>query len=208
MRSLLRFSPTAPLFGALFGALLLAAGVVGAGMLLAGCSGPQTTTTDDDTTTQPSTPGPDQPDPAPSPTGRALAQAETFDASQYPLRTPTRSASVQHAVPDRLMRLRADEGATQTVEGFRVQVFSATNKQSAEQFRVEVQSWLQGARDDAPDGLFSSNEAPVVIQYSQPYYRVRIGAFTKRDQARKALDFVRMQYSDAFITRSTVTVTR
>ena len=106
------------------------------------------------------------------------------------------------------MRLRADEGATQTVEGFRLQVYSATNKQSAEEFRAQVQSWLQRTRDDAPDGLFASNEAPVVIQYSQPYYRVRIGAFTTREEAQEALDFVRTQYSDAFIARSTVTITR
>lgn len=89
-----------------------------------------------------------------------------------------------------------------------MQVYSATNKQSAEEFRANVQSWLASAMGEAPTGLFSRNEAPVVIQYSQPYYRVRVGAFTQRDQARDALEFVRTRYEDAFIARSTVTVTR
>ena len=71
----------------LLGALLVVAGVVTTGAVLTGCSGPQTTTTDDDTSTPAPRPTPVEPDP--SPTGRALAQTETFDASQYPLRTPS-----------------------------------------------------------------------------------------------------------------------
>lgn len=138
----------------------------------------------------------------------ALASAETFNPSRYPVRQPTRSASIEHNVPSQLMRLRADEGITETVEGFRVQVYSATSKQLAEEFRERVQSWFQKAQSDAPAGLFPSDQPPVIIQYSQPYYRVRIGAFTQRGSAREALEFIRTEYTDAFIARSTVTITR
>lgn len=173
---------------------------------LMGCSGPQTASSpgDDTGSTSPAT----DPTVETTPNAAALADAETFNASRYPVRQPTRSASIEHSIPTRLMRLRADEGITETVDGFRVQVYSATSKQLAEEFREEVQSWMQSARTSAPDGLFSTTEMPIVIQYSQPYYRVRIGAFTQREQALEALDFIRKQYTDAFIARSTVTVTR
>jgi cell division septation protein DedD len=181
--------------------------LVAAATWMVGCSGPQETATSD------GGPSADETTEA-APSARAgldaetLAEVETFDASRYPVRQPTRSASIEHVVPTRLMRLRADEGITETVEGFRVQVYSATSKQSAEEFREEVQTWIRQSRRDAPEGLFTRTETPVVIQYSQPYYRVRIGAFTQRKQAREALEFIRAEYTDAFIARSTVTVTR
>jgi hypothetical protein len=49
-------------------------------------------------------------------------------------------------------------------------------------------------------------QPPIVIEYSQPYYRVRFGAFAEREEAEEALEFVQKKYSGAFVARSTVTV--
>jgi hypothetical protein len=100
---------------------------------------------------------------------------------------------------------RADEGARQTVDGYRIQVFSAQDQEAAENFRERVRQWWQAVEDNAPSDLFR-DDVPIVIEYSQPYYRVRLGAFGQRNAAEKALEFVQDQYSGAFVARSTVTV--
>jgi hypothetical protein len=135
----------------------------------------------------------------------AVTEYETFDVSDYPVRPPDRTVEVVHQAPTRLMRGRADEGITQTVEGFRVQVFSAQDQEAARDFREKVRQWWASVRDEAPEDVFRQGP-PIVIEYSQPYYRVRIGAFAEREEATEALEFVSEEYSGAFVARSTVTV--
>jgi len=105
------------------------------------------------------------------------------------------------------MRGQADKGVTQTVEGFRIQVYSAQDKQSADQFREQVRQWWAEAQEDVPEDVFGRS-LPIVVEYGQPYYRVRIGAFATRDEASDALSFVQREFTDAFVARSTVTITR
>ncbi len=137
----------------------------------------------------------------------SVAAFETFDAARYPVAPPKRATTVDHRVPDRLLSNRADKGVTRTVQGFRIQVFSAQDKQAAESFREKVRRWWQRSKGDAPSDLFSSTP-PIVIEYAQPYYRVRFGAFARREDAEDALRFVRQTYPDAFMARTTVTVVR
>lgn len=104
------------------------------------------------------------------------------------------------------MQGRAVEGVQRTVEGFRVQVFSARDKQAAQEFREKVRQWWEQNKDGASTSVLGE-DPPIVVQYTQPYYRVRIGAFADRDAAEEALEFVRQNYSNAFIARGMVTVT-
>ncbi len=169
---------------------------------LGACSGPSQTS-------DPGGPSPD-PDSPPDEEARdrpALAEYETFDVSEYPVRTPERTVEVMHQVPNRLMQGSADEGVEQTVEGFRIQVFSAQEQEASQEFREDVRQWWEEAGDDAPDDLFG-DQPPIVIEYSQPYYRVRIGAFAEREAASEALEFVREEFPEAFVAQSTVTVVR
>ena len=62
--------------------------------------------------------------------------------------------------------------------------------------------------EDAPSGLFSGDGMPVHTVYRQPYYRVRVGNFTSRSEAERALQFLSPRYGDAFIVRDDVTVTQ
>jgi hypothetical protein len=134
-----------------------------------------------------------------------VAQYETFDVSAYPVRPPDQTVEVTHQVPRRLMQGRADEGARQTLEGYRIQVFSADDQGAAQEFRERVRQWWGDVQSQAPDNLFRDTP-PIVIEYSQPYYRVRFGAFADREAADRALDFVRKKYDGAFVAQSTVTI--
>lgn len=139
--------------------------------------------------------------------GASVGEFESFDPSAYPVGTTEQAEEVTHQVPVRLLSGRADEGVKQTIEGFRVQVFSAQDQEAAQDVREKVRRWWDQAKDEAPDSVFRSSP-PIVVEYSQPYYRVRIGAFADRDEADEALAFVQEEYSGAFIARSTVTVIR
>ena len=151
--------------------------------------------------------GPSEPSPEPAEEGPSVAEYETFDPSAYEARLPERTVEVGHQVPERLMRGHADEGIRRTVEGFRIQVFSARDQQAAQDFREQVRQWWEENRDQAPRTALTG-DPPIIIKYSQPYYRVRIGAFADRDVAEEALEFVSQKYPKAFISRGTVTVMR
>jgi hypothetical protein len=135
-----------------------------------------------------------------------VAEYETFEPSAYEARPPERAVAVVHRVPERLLQGRADKGVRRTVEGFRIQVFSARDQQAAQDFREKVRQWWEQNTEEAPESVFG-DDPPIVIEYSQPYYRVRIGAFADRDDAEEALAFVNETYDTAFIARGTVTVT-
>jgi hypothetical protein len=168
---------------------------------LTACSGPSQTSTEGPA------PNPDAPPADDAPARAAVAEFETFDVSAYPVRPPEQTVEVTHEVPRRLMRGRADEGVEQTVEGYRIQVYSAQDQEASQEFREKVRQWWASVQDEVPGDLFQS-QPPIVIEYSQPYYRVRIGAFADREEATEALEFVRRQFSGAFVARSTVTVVR
>jgi len=143
-----------------------------------------------------------------SPPRSALAEVETFDPSRYPVEPPRRDlGDIAHRVPERLMSSRAAENITRTVNGYRIQVYSAADKAAAEEFRERVRLWWSRVEDRAPEAAFSATP-PLVIEYAQPYYRVRIGAFADRSRAQDALEFVQREFPDAFIARGTVTVTQ
>ena len=169
---------------------------------LCACSGSSQTTDQTGPSPEPS------PEPAPETTEEepSVAQYETFDPSAYEARPPERAVEVVHQVPGQLMQGQAARGVQRTVEGFRVQVFSARDKQAAQAFREKVRQWWERNKDDAPTSVLGE-EPPIVVEYTQPYYRVRIGAFAGRGAAEEALEFVSQSYTNAFIARGTVTVT-
>lgn len=166
-------------------------------LLLCACSGPPETAGQNG----PSAEGEPEPD-----AREMIPQYETFNAAKYVARPPNEAIEVDHRVPVRLLRGRADEGVKRRVQGYRIQVFSALEKTAAQSFRQRVQQWWQESGDEAPEVF--RDAPPIVVMYSQPYYRVRLGAFVERDDAEEGLDFVRSEYPKAFIARSTVTVTR
>lgn len=141
----------------------------------------------------------------PDPEDRVAAY-ESFDPASYEEAPPSVEVDIEHQVPDRLMQVQATQGVSRTVEGFRIQIYSTQEKRAAEEMLRTTTSWWERAKDDAPAPL-KDGDLAAVIEYRQPYYRVRVGAFASRQQAERVLDFVKEEYPDAFITRGRVTVT-
>mgnify|MGYP006271990607 CR=1 FL=1 len=169
-------------------------------LFVVGCTGPQEST---------SQPADGESESGTVRTAVSVAPYETFDARAFMVQTPRMrtASSIEHAVPRQLMEARADKGVEQVVEGFQIQVYSSVERSAAEDVRQEVQAWWEEERDEESAALFPEG-MPINIQFGQPYYRVRIGAFAEREQALEALSFVRRAFEDAFIARARVTVTR
>lgn len=157
--------------------------------------------------------------PDPGPEAPAYPAWETYDPATDTADPPAR-VEVVHDVPGAVMegtvRVPGTAGQPPTeaprpdppepqptqVEGFRVQVFSSTDRQAAERVRSEALAWWRTAQNQA--GAPSSLEA--VVAYVQPYYRVRLGAYELDGEADQALAFVRQRFSDAFVVPDLVTV--
>lgn len=138
----------------------------------------------------------------------SVAPYETFDSSQFEEQPPRIAATtVAHSAPPQLLEVRADRGVEQVVDGFQIQVYSSIERSAAEQVRQEVQAWWEDQRDNVEASLFPEG-MPINIEFGQPYYRVRIGAFAERESALEALQVVRRTFDDAFLARSQVTITR
>lgn len=139
----------------------------------------------------------------------SLSAFETFDPSTYAVQQPQPKVDIQHTVPTRLMRGEASRGVRRVVEGFRIQIFSSTEKSAAERRRTEARTWWEQLRqnEDVPEDLFPE-QLPTDVAYRQPYYRVRIGSFAERSRAEQALALVKRKYPDAFISQGRVTITR
>lgn len=136
---------------------------------------------------------------------------ETFDPSGYEVRPSENEEEVEHDVPAKLMAGRVEvpdsggedsrqpdtetineeppDETDEVVEGFRIQVFSSTDRGSAERVRDEAISWWEGTFGESPS---------TTIAYIEPYYRVRLGGYPTEQEAEAALDTVRERYSDAF----------
>lgn len=95
-----------------------------------------------------------------------------------------------------------------TVDGFRIQVFTSTDKAEADAQAAEAERWWAGMSAGArPEGM-QQDEAPVLVAWRQPYYRVRIGTFATRAEAERALPLLRQQFGTAFVVPDRVTVVR
>jgi SPOR domain len=83
--------------------------------------------------------------------------------------------------------------AEQTIEGFRIQLAATTDRRKVDQ--------MQGAFTARYPGVYSG--------WSQvaPYYRVRIGGFTSRNDATKFLTNIKKDYPDAYIVADKVKTT-
>jgi hypothetical protein len=150
--------------------------------------------------------GPSGPAEPPPPDRPVYPEYETFDPTGYDAAPAAAPAAVQHDVPPRLMEGRVDvpgePGGERVVDGFRVQVFSSESPQAAEEVRAEAAAWWRDARGTAGAPADLTPE----VAYLQPYYRVRLGAFEFRDEAERALAFVRARYPEAFVVPDRVTI--
>ncbi len=146
--------------------------------------------------------------PTPAPATIDHSTYETFDPARYREEPPAVGTqdSVVHDVPSALLRNNSAEaggsGVVYSGPGYRVQVFQSTDKDEADrQVNAAVAWWRQAAAER------SLNRTPEVYTvYRAPYYRVRVGNFQTRDQARAFQAALGANFSGAFIVQDRVTV--
>jgi hypothetical protein len=153
------------------------------------------------------------PRPLPPPEVEGPPAYETFDPSDYDVepRIAPVAVDVVHDVPDELMagrivETRTDPSEPRVLQGYRIQLFSSESKPSADAVHDDVSNWWRSARGQfAEDEIFPFGLQPAVV-FTRPYYRVRVGAYPTRDDARLALELLRERYAEAFIVPDTITV--
>ena len=145
----------------------------------------------------------------PSATAIETARLEQFDPSPWPDAPLDTLTAVVHDVPARLMEGRAAEGLEAQVPGFRVQIFSSIERDETLEAQENVQTWWREQHEEGalPEDLFPEG-LPVHSVYSQPYYRIRVGDFLSREEARTLHAVLARRFTDAFIVPDTILITR
>ncbi len=100
---------------------------------------------------------------------------------------------------------RPEAPTTRTVQGFRIQILTTSEKGDATQEAEKAATWWKSL--PASEKQKNVNASPVDINWRAPYYRVRMGNFATRNEAQRALSLLARQYPDALIVPDQVTIT-
>lgn len=87
---------------------------------------------------------------------------------------------------------------------FQVQIHTTDQKDMAEHVVAQAQAWWDALDPEQRARLYATSAIPVEVKWLQPYYRVRIGHFRSRDDARGLLEQVSGQFPAAFIVPDTI----
>ena len=135
-------------------------------------------------------------------------EVETLDLEQYPDEAPVEIVVIEHDVPDALMNSTADDGTVVELDGFRVQVFSSSEREEAVRMEDEVHRWINGLSDARRAELGVSETLAVYSIYRQPLYRIRVGDFERRVDASRLVPALQRQFPGALVVPDRVTVIR
>ena len=130
---------------------------------------------------------------------RALPQYETFDPSPYPANLVIEEGELEHVVPTELMEGRASEGLFRNDAGYRVQIALVREKNNADIMVDEVTQFLQQMKEDEPLNPVFQREVPIYNIYVQPFFRVRLGDFSNREDAERLRSQIESEYPGALV---------
>ena len=136
------------------------------------------------------------------------AEVESVDMNDYPDVRPETEVTLEHDVPQSLMSSTADDGTAVELDGFRVQLFSSSERSEAAQVEDDVQRWLNGLSDGQRNRLGLSEVVSVYSFYRPPFYRIRVGDFEKRDDALALTAALQRQWPGALVVPDRVTIIR
>ena len=102
--------------------------------------------------------------------------------------------SLQYAIGPAPMALRC----------FQIQIHTTQERAIAESTADTAKDWWDGLDANQQRILFGVKDLPVQIKWLNPYYRVRIGQFTSREEARAVLGIVSKEFPAAFIVADTL----
>ncbi|PSQ81348.1 MAG: hypothetical protein BRD41_02750 [Bacteroidetes bacterium QS_1_63_11] len=144
--------------------------------------------------------------PTPASGGRVRRERRRERYLGYPDAFIVESAVPQEGPSDDVERPPIEEAppspqASGSEGPFQVQVYATTEREDAQSLRAEARRWWRGAQEQAPSGIFEDGPL-LTVEQEGAYYRVQMGAFSTRDEARRARNFVSKKYSDAFIVQT------
>ncbi len=84
-----------------------------------------------------------------------------------------------------------DSAISNPYQGFRVQLISTRNVETADSVAAEFEDWVQ---EEVPQ-----YQAPTYVFFKQPYYRVHVGDFQSRSQAVGFTRLVKKGYPEAWM---------
>ena len=90
------------------------------------------------------------------------------------------------------------------VRGFRIQIHTTEENEAAHEVAEQAAAWFESLEEDKRRILNGSTKLPVEIKWLQPYYRVRIGHFRTRSEAKNMMERVAERFPAAFIVPDTI----
>lgn len=155
--------------------------------------------------TRPDTPTPVPPATVsyPDETG-AATPAPVYEAPAPAYEAPAPTPAYEAPAPAYEVPAPAYEPAptSRQVNGFRVQVYASASRASGDNTRSDAQAWWTA--EQRRSGFEAPLDAYVV--FLEGLYKVRMGAFTNREDAETALAIVRTRFRDAFLVPDLVTI--
>ena len=139
----------------------------------------------------------------------AHVEVDEFDARPYREVPPPPRAVIEHDAPESLLRGQATRSQVRTQQGYRIQIVSTRSKEEADLRSGQVTQWWieQREKGNLAEVLPRADGAPPVYQdFSEPYWRVRLGDFSSRTGAQTALTAVREHFGSAFIAPAEIPV--
>ncbi len=135
---------------------------------------------------------------------------EDFDLDPYQESSEASSNNSFHDMPDQLLRndLEFDDVYKER-QGFRIQILATLDKQEADLAYEDALTWWEGLKNNSSlseEYMHLGEEPLVYLDFHPPYYRLRIGNFIDRDDARELLDMIRREYEGSFIAPGVILV--
>lgn len=120
---------------------------------------------------------------------------------------PEQPTVAEEPAPERAEEEDERTPRTRTVQGFRIQVLTTSEKEAADAQAGAAEAWWRNLSAQQRAAFRAQGDLPVEVAWKAPYYRVRVGAFASRGQAQQALETVTARFPEAFIVPDRVTVT-
>jgi len=105
--------------------------------------------------------------------------------------------SRKNEVPDAFKPLPSQENHEISNVGYRVQILSSENKNSAEKTVHAYNDWIFQQKNISYKGV-------AYIIFKQPYYRVQIGDFLSRDRAIEYSKKLKRKYRNAWVVQDKI----
>ncbi len=93
----------------------------------------------------------------------------------------------------------AEQFASGAVRGYQIQVFSTQDPHTADAWVEDANAWWQNLSESEQADLFGLAYLPIDVKRQSPNYKIRIGHFRSREEARVVLAKLATQFPAAFI---------